>query len=119
MWEKVLDAGVQRALGAVRLGDSLELGTFLSYDLLKGRDPKGCVPSSQGLISSFLCAVEPGRNGKMFVTLRDDVHNFIDACREDLDARKGLYNVVKEYEDRRQAYREVSQRDFLSIVRRA
>jgi len=46
MWEKVLDAGIEDALSVVRLGDSLELGTFLSYDLLKGRDPKGCVSCS-------------------------------------------------------------------------
>lgn len=39
MWEKVLDAGIEDALNAVRLGDSLELGGFLGYDLLKGRDP--------------------------------------------------------------------------------
>jgi len=107
MWDKVLDADIEDALSAVRLGDSLELGTFLSYDLLKGRDPEGCVTSSQSLIF-FPCAVEPGRNGKMFVTLRDDVHNFIDACREDLDAGKDLYNVIKEYEARRQACRAVS-----------
>ena len=37
MWEKVLDAGIEDALGVVRLGDSLELGGFLGYDLLKGR----------------------------------------------------------------------------------
>lgn len=50
MWDKVLDADIEDALSAVRLGDSLELGTFLSYDLLKGRDPKRWVPSSQSLI---------------------------------------------------------------------
>ena len=52
----------------------------------------------------------------MFVTLRDDVHNFIDACRKDLDAGNDLYNVVKEYEVRRQACRAVSRRDFLPTV---
>jgi hypothetical protein len=50
MWEKVLDAGIEDALSGVRLGDSLELGTFLSYDMLKGRNPKGCVSISQRLI---------------------------------------------------------------------
>lgn len=54
----------------------------------------------------------------MFVTLRDDVHNFIDACREDLDAGRDLYNVVKEYEARRQACRAVSEYDFLPTVQR-
>ena len=50
MWDKVLDADIEDALSAVRLGDSLELGTFLSYDLLKGRDSKRWVPSPQSLI---------------------------------------------------------------------
>jgi len=50
MWDKVLDADIEDALSAVRLGDSLELGTFLSYDLLKGKDPKRWVSGSQGLI---------------------------------------------------------------------
>ena len=53
MWDKVLDADIEDALSAVRLGDSLELGTFLSYDLLKGRDPKKCASSSQSLIFFF------------------------------------------------------------------
>ena len=117
MWEKVLDADIEDALSTVRLGDSLELGTFLSYDLLKGRNPNGGASSSKSLIFFFsLCIVEPGRNGKMFVTLRDDVHDFIDECRKDLDAGKDLYNVVREYEARRHAGRAVSQRDFLSTV---
>lgn len=60
--------------------------------------------------------VEPGRNGKAFVTLRDDVHGFIDACLEEIDAGRDLYDVVKEYEARRQARRAVSHRDLpLSI----
>lgn len=53
MWEKVLNAGIEDALSAVRLGDSLELGTFLSYDLLKGRDSKGCVSCSEFAKSDY------------------------------------------------------------------
>jgi len=41
MWEKVLDAEIEEELAAVRLGDYLELGSFLGYDQLKGRDPTG------------------------------------------------------------------------------
>ena len=53
MWEKVLDADIEDALSTVRLGDSLELGTFLSYDLLKGRYPNGGASSSKSLIFSL------------------------------------------------------------------
>jgi hypothetical protein len=64
-----------------------------------------------------LCIVGPGRNGTMFVMLRDDVHNFIGACRKELDAGKDLYNVVREYGAKRQACRAVSYSDFLPTVR--
>ena len=37
LWEKVLDAGIEEALGLVRLGDWWELGGFLGYDMLKSR----------------------------------------------------------------------------------
>ena len=38
MWDRVLEAELEDELAAVRLGDSLELGPFLGYDLLKGMD---------------------------------------------------------------------------------
>jgi len=52
MWEKVLDAGIEDALGVVRLGDSLELGGFLGYDLLKGKDRTEIAFGSTRLILS-------------------------------------------------------------------
>ena len=48
----------------------------------------------------------------MFVTLRDDVNGFLNACQEALDAGKNIYDVVKVYEARRQARRVVSHRRF-------
>ena len=48
----------------------------------------------------------------MFVTLRDDVNGFLDACQGALDAGKDMYDVVKVYEVRRQARRAVSRRGF-------
>ena len=50
IWEKVLDAGLEDELSAIRLGDSFELGTFLGYDLLKGIVATGCVFASENLI---------------------------------------------------------------------
>lgn len=61
--------------------------------------------------------VEPGRSGKTFVTLRDDVHNFIGACRKEFDAGKDLYDVVKMYGAKRQARRAVSRGDFFPALR--
>lgn len=37
MWQKVVDAGIEDALGLVRLGSSFELGGFLASDMLKGK----------------------------------------------------------------------------------
>ena len=38
MWDRVLEAELEDELAAVRLGNSLELGPFLGYDLVKGID---------------------------------------------------------------------------------
>lgn len=108
MWEKVLDAGIENALGVVRLGSSLELGSFLGSDLLKGRVSYRVCFWFRGGFDYFFRAVGPGRDNKTFTTLRDDVHDFTDACRKELDAGKDLYNVMMEYGAKRQARRAVS-----------
>ena len=94
MWAEVVDASIEDELGEVRLGGSFELGTFLGNDLVKGRDPTRCVPGPKSLKLS-LFAVERGL--KTFITLRDDVHNFIEACEKRVEAGKDLYSVVTEY----------------------
>lgn len=63
----------------------------------------------------FLLAVEPVRGYKSSVTLRDDVHNFIDVCRKELDAGKDLYNVMIEYGAKAQAREAVSHEYFPAL----
>ena len=54
MWDEVLEADIEDALGEIRLGSSFELGNFLGNDLVKGMYPTRCVPGSEKLKDCFL-----------------------------------------------------------------